>query len=94
MLVDKTETMKKFEQSNAYLEEIIREAQGLSEPKAKGMGRRGFLKLSAAGGAGLVLAFHLPGSKALAADANVSDVLNAFVRIAPSGVVTGGSVRY
>ena len=50
------------------------------------MGRRGFLKLSVAGSAGLVLAFHLPAGEAMAAQA--PKVMNAFVRISPDNVVT------
>jgi isoquinoline 1-oxidoreductase beta subunit len=53
------------------------------------MPRRGFLKLSVGGGAGLVLAFHMPaGDPANARSASTPKVLNAYVRISPDNVVT------
>ena len=52
--------------------------------------RREFLKKSAAGGAGLVIGFYLPGKyEALAAAPSVSSAaMNAWVRIAPNNTVT------
>jgi isoquinoline 1-oxidoreductase beta subunit len=76
----------KFAESDAYIASLIRQVEALPPSTLATIGRRGFLKLSVVGGAGLVLAFHLPG-KAEAADA-VPKVLNAFVRIAPDNVVT------
>ena len=81
------ETMSKLAASDAIVASLIREAEALPAPALTEMGRRGFLKLSVAGGAGLVLAFHLPGSgPALAAGA--PKVINAFVRIAPDNTIT------
>lgn len=77
--------MSKFAQSDAYVASLIREVENLP-PAMHAMGRRGFLKLSTLGGAGLVLAFHLPSGKAAAAEA--PKVINAFVRISPDNVVT------
>jgi isoquinoline 1-oxidoreductase beta subunit len=74
-----------FAQSDAYIAALIREVEALP-PVTQDIGRRGFLKLATVGGAGLVLAFHLPSGKALAAEA--PKVMNAFVRIAPDNIVT------
>src|SRR5438105_5054591 len=78
----------KFVESDAYIASLIREVEKLPAPAEGAMGRRGFLKLSTVGGAGLLLAFHLPAGKAMAAVADTPKVLNAFVRIAPDNVVT------
>ena len=75
----------KFAQSDAYVAELMREAQGWPAPSSFVMGRRTFLKLAGAGGAGLILGFHLP-SDAEAAEAD--QTINAFVRIAPDNIVT------
>jgi isoquinoline 1-oxidoreductase beta subunit len=78
----------KFVESDAYIASLIREVETLPPQAVSEMGRRGFLKLSTIGGAGLVLAFHLPAGKAMAAAANTPKVINAFVRISPENVVT------
>ncbi len=75
----------KFAQSDAYVADLIREAQGAPVSSSFTMGRRTFLKLAGAGGAGLILGFHLPGD-AQAAEAD--QTINAFVRIAPDNIVT------
>ena len=80
------ETISKFAQSDAYIASLIREAEALPAPALTELGRRGFLKLTVAGGAGLVLAFHLPAGEAIAAE--TPKVINAFVRISPDNVVT------
>jgi len=80
------ETMRKLAESDAYVASLIREVETLPATTRAEIGRRGFIKLAAAGGAGLVLAFHVPGKGALAADA--PKVINAFVRIAPDNTVT------
>ena len=80
------ETISKFALSDAYIASLIREAEGLPAPALTELGRRGFLKLTVAGGAGLVLAFHLPAGEAIAAE--TPKVINAFVRISPDNVVT------
>jgi isoquinoline 1-oxidoreductase beta subunit len=56
-----------------------------------GMDRRRFLKTGAAGAVGLVIAFHLPGSRAAAELAPVApgaSALNAWIRIATDNSVT------
>src|SRR5471032_851326 len=78
----------KFVESDACIASLIREVEKLPTPVDGAMGRRGFLKLSTVGGAGLVLAFHLPAGKAMAAAANTPKVINAFVRISPDNIVT------
>jgi isoquinoline 1-oxidoreductase beta subunit len=80
------ETMRALAESDAYVASLIREVETLPQSARAEMGRRGFIKLAAAGGAGLVLAFHVPGKGALAAEA--PKVVNAFVRIAPDNTVT------
>jgi isoquinoline 1-oxidoreductase beta subunit len=80
------ETRTKFAESDAYVASLIREAETLPQAQRIEFGRRGFLKLATVGGAGLVLAFHVPGKGALAAEA--PKVMNAFVRIAPDNTVT------
>ncbi len=52
-----------------------------------GMGRREFLRRSAATGAGLVIAFYLPG-RAGAADANGNFAPNAWLQIDPQGEIS------
>jgi isoquinoline 1-oxidoreductase subunit beta len=78
--------------SNAdpYFHDIIREMEAI-EPKApEGLKRREFIKLTGATGAGLVLAFSIApsGRPAWAAAAGAEAVLNAYIRIAPSGEIT------
>jgi isoquinoline 1-oxidoreductase beta subunit len=75
----------KFAQSDAYVASLIRQVESLPPATAE-IGRRGFLRLSTMGGAGLVLAFHLSAGKAQAA--GMPKVLNAFVRVSPDNVVT------
>jgi isoquinoline 1-oxidoreductase subunit beta len=75
----------KFAKSDAYVADLIREAQGWPAPSSLALGRRTFLKLAGAGAAGLILGFHLP-SEAEAAEAEAT--INAFVRIAPDNIVT------
>jgi len=79
-------TVNKFAESDAYIASLIVQAENLPESNRLEFGRRGFLKLATVGGAGLVLAFHLPGESALAAE--VPKVMNAFVRIAPDNIIT------
>ncbi len=50
--------------------------------------RRGFLQGATAAAAGLVVGFHFAPGKAFAAAAKAPVALNAFVRIAPDGIVT------
>ncbi len=75
-----------FAESDAYLAQIMREVEAVPAPAALTLGRRGFLKLSTIGGAGLVLAFHLPAGQAMAQTG--PRVMNAFVRITPDNIVT------
>jgi isoquinoline 1-oxidoreductase subunit beta len=75
----------KLAQSDAYIADLIREAQRLPTPSSFAMERRTFLKLAGAGGAGLILGFHLPGD---AEAAEAEETINAFVRIAPDNIVT------
>jgi isoquinoline 1-oxidoreductase beta subunit len=80
------ESVSKFAESDAYVASLIRQAEALPRDQRLEFGRRGFLKLATVGGAGLVLAFHVPGRNAQAAEA--PKVMNAFVRIAPDNTVT------
>src|SRR5579872_4590188 len=76
--------------ADRYFHDIIRDMEAM-EPKAShGLKRREFIKLAGATGAGLVLAFSI-GPSARPASAATSDgeaVLNAYIRIAPSGEIT------
>src|SRR5215469_8996479 len=73
-------------QSEAYVAQLIAKARAMPAAPRPAMGRRTFLKLAGAGGAGLILGFHLPG-KALAAS-ETPQIINAFVRVAPDNTVT------
>ncbi|MCP5411458.1 MAG: xanthine dehydrogenase family protein molybdopterin-binding subunit [Alphaproteobacteria bacterium] len=72
--------------SAAYTARLIDEVETLPPAAAITLGRRGFLKLGAGAGAGLVLAFALPTGKADAAESNPR-LINAFVRITPENTV-------
>ncbi|HYM17971.1 MAG TPA: molybdopterin cofactor-binding domain-containing protein [Micropepsaceae bacterium] len=78
--------------SDRDLSEIIREMESVKLPK-RALDRRGFIKLSGGAAGGLILAFNMGGfvrpakAAADAAKGNVA-VLNAYVRIAPSGEIT------
>ncbi len=88
MLLVKQDAVANSVTPEAQLAGILRRAIDGTAPQA-GMGRRGFLKLAAGSGAGLVLGFYLPaGGKALAADASLPHVINAYVRVSPDNVVT------
>ena len=77
--------------ADPYFYDIIREMEAIASPMAQpGLGRRQFLKITGGAGAGLVLAFSLGGpfaKGAKAASAGGDVVLNAYVRIAPSGTI-------
>ena len=62
----------------------------LVRPTGGALSRRGFMKAGAAGGAGLVLGFVVPGANrfARAADAKAGSPPNAFLRIAPDNTIT------
>src|SRR5690348_17241498 len=51
-----------------------------------GLSRRSFLKASAIVGGGLLLEFHLPNARAATSPA--AEVLNAYIKIMPDGIVT------
>ena len=77
--------------SDPYFTDIIREMEAI-EPKAvdANVGRRQFLKIAGATGAGLVLAYSVGGfapSAKAATNAKGEAVFNAYIRIAPSGAV-------
>jgi isoquinoline 1-oxidoreductase beta subunit len=78
--------------SDPYFHDIIREMEAI-EPKAVDMtvGRRQFLKVAGAAGAGLVLAFSVGvptrAAKAQSVNAKGEAVFNAYIRIAPDGAV-------
>src|SRR5580698_4725398 len=85
----------KFAESDNDVRELMREARGLPAADPLPLRRRSFLKLAGAGGAGLVLGFHLPDdahadteTPQTAGEASKSPVINAFVRIAPDNVIT------
>jgi isoquinoline 1-oxidoreductase beta subunit len=81
----------KFAQSDAYISELMREVRAAPTDGAFPMGRRTFVKLAGAAGAGLVLGFHLPGKAFAAANTaqgSNDQTINAFVRIAPDNTIT------
>ena len=73
--------------ADAYFAEVMKEVGALPSATRTKLSRRSILKISIAGGAGLVLAFQIGGGKAYAATAPVKGefVPNAFLRIAPTG---------
>src|SRR5580693_2406889 len=74
-----------------YFHDIIREIEAIApKPLESDVGRRQFLKIAGGAGAGLVLAFSLGGPFARSANAAAAGgdtVLNAYIRIAPSGAI-------
>ena len=74
-----------------YFHDIIREMEALPPKVSESdVGRRQFLKIAGGAGAGLVLAFSLGGPFARGANAATASgetVLNAYIRIAPSGAI-------
>lgn len=77
--------------ADPYFHDIIREMEAITpEPQSAEIGRRQFVKLASFAGAGLVLAFSIgaPLSRSAKAAATASDsVLNAYIRIAPTGEI-------
>ncbi len=92
------EALSKFAQSDAYVAELMRDAKAMpisARPAPLAMGRRTFFKVAGAGGAGLILGFHLPDDAFAAsetpqtsAEASKDQSINAFVRIAPDNKIT------
>ncbi len=87
----------RFVESDAYVAELMREAKAVPAPRSGplAMKRRTFFKLAGAGGAGLMLGFHLPDqafaaseTPQAAAEASKAQSVNAFIRIAPDNTVT------
>ncbi len=89
------ETVSKFSESDAYVTQLMREVRAMPAAGPFPMKRRSFLKLAGAGGAGLVLGFHLP-ARAFAAsetpqmsgEVSTAQSVNAFVRVAPDNTIT------
>src|SRR5438105_3186350 len=76
--------------SDPYFHDIIREMEAITPKEAPEIGRREFVKLAGFAGAGLVLAFSTGGPLARSAEAAAADgdaVLNAYIRIAPTGEI-------
>ena len=76
--------------SDPYFHDIIREMEAIGAPSANPeMARRQFVKLAGFAGAGLVLGFAMGAgtTRANAAAAAGDAVLNAYVRIAPTGEI-------
>lgn len=76
--------------ADAYFAEVMREVEAIPVPRRTNVSRRAILKMSAAAGAGLVLAFRIDGRAARAAEtaaaaAPEAFAPNAFLRIAPTG---------
>ncbi len=74
--------------ADAYFAAVMAEFEAFTPKKAQDVSRRGFFKLSAAAGAGLVIAFAVNPKVAEAATAAKEFVPNSFVRVAPDGVIT------
>ena len=78
--------------ADAYFAAVMAEFEAFTPKKAQDFSRRGFFKLSAAAGAGLVIAFAwTPKAAEAVTDSKVGAkefVPNSFVRIAPDGVIT------
>ncbi len=74
--------------ADAYFAAIMAEFEAVPAKKAMEFSRRGIFKLSAAAGAGLVIAFAWTPKAAEAAAAAKEFVPNSFVRVAPDGVIT------
>src|SRR5947208_2524525 len=73
-----------------YFHDIIREMEAITPKEAPEIGRREFVKLAGLAGAGLVLAVSAGGPLAGSAKAAAADgdaVLNAYIRIAPTGEI-------
>src|SRR5690606_18570024 len=73
--------------ADAYVQDLLRAAEA---PAAVGkIDRRTFLKVSSLVGGGLVLAFHVGEQGAALANGKAKDFTpNAFLRIAPDGIIT------
>jgi isoquinoline 1-oxidoreductase subunit beta len=80
--------------TDPYFSDIIREMEMAAAPVAtQDVSRRSFIKITGLAGAGLVLAYSLAGSSksamaAGAASAGGDLTFNAYVRIAPTGILT------
>src|SRR5579863_6153861 len=75
--------------ADPYFHDIIREMEAIEPQEASGgLKRRECIKFAGATGAGLVLAFSMGGPLARrAAAANDDAILNAYIRIRPSGEI-------
>jgi isoquinoline 1-oxidoreductase beta subunit len=82
--VTKTESYN----ADAYFAAIMAEFETATPKMTAQFSRRGIFKLSAAAGAGLVIAFAWTPKVAEAATAAKEFVPNSFVRVAPDGVIT------
>src|SRR6516162_6967169 len=86
------EAVTNWTSGDRELTEIIREMEAVTLPR-RDFNRRGFIKLSGGAAGGLILAFNMGGivrpaeAAADAAKGNAA-ILNAYIRIAPSGEIT------